>query len=225
MDWLKPMATSLPIGYFCPTFIIRNNRFFMNSLRLITLLLLLLPGMAANAQSKKKSGGSGSNAGYNTGIGLRGGGWSSGLTIKHFLSSGKDVAIEGLLTTEYKARGGRLTILGEKHLGVADIKGLQFYYGAGFHAGAYQGRYYFADERYYYNGRKGDKYFLISNRDGYYYDENTYVAIGADLIAGLEYKLPDLPFVVGLDYKPFFEVFHGYTGFYNDAAISLRFTF
>ena len=199
----------------------------MNYLRLTAILLLLLPGLAASAQSKKKSGsgGSSSNSGYSTGIGLRGGGWSSGLTIKHFLGSGKGVAIEGLLTTEYKARGGRLTILGEKHMSLADVKGLQFYYGAGFHAGAYQGRYYFADERYYYNGRNGDVYFLKGNKYGYYYDEATYLAIGADLILGLEYKLPDLPFVVGVDYKPFFEVFHGYTGFYNDAAVSLRFTF
>lgn len=199
----------------------------MNYLRLVTLLVLLLPGLTANAQSKKKSSSSGSSSGsgYNTGIGLRGGGWSSGLTLKHFLGSGKGVAIEALLTTEYKARGGRLTILGEKHIGIPDAKGLQFYYGAGFHAGAYQGRYYFADERFYYKGRKGDKYFLVSNREGYFYDETTYLAIGADLILGLEYKLPDLPFVVGVDYKPFFEVFNGYTGFYNDAAVSLRFTF
>ncbi|MDQ2773076.1 MAG: hypothetical protein M3Y54_21540 [Bacteroidota bacterium] len=205
----------------------------MKYLRITTLLLLLLPVLAANAQSKKKSSGSsssGSSSGYNTGIGLRGGGYSSGLTIKHFLSGKNGVAIEGLLTTEYAAHGGRLTILGEKHIGVADIKGLQFYYGAGFHAGAYQGRYYFADDRFYYNGRNDDVYLRRDKNgkyyaDSYYYDQNTYVAIGADLIAGLEYKLPDLPFVVGIDYKPFFEVFHGYTGFYNDAAISLRVTF
>lgn len=204
----------------------------MPSFRLALLLLLLLPGVAANAQSKKRSGGGGSssNAGYGTAIGLRGGGWSSGLTLKHFLGSGKGVAIEGLLTTEYKAHGGRLTILGEKHLGVADVKGLQFYYGAGFHAGAYQGRYYFEDDRFYYNGRNDDAYLRrgpngYSYADSYYYDQHTYLAIGADLILGLEYKLPDLPFVVGVDYKPFFEVFHGYTGFYNDAAISLRFAF
>ena len=196
----------------------------MNYLRLTALLLLLLPGLAANAQSKKKGGGGGSssNSGYNTGIGLRGGGWSSGLTVKHFLGSGKGVAIEGLLTTEYAAHGGRLTILGEKHLGVADVKGLQFYYGAGFHAGAYQGRYYFADDRYYYEGRKGNLYLV---RGDYRYDETTYVAFGADLILGLEYKLSDLPFVVGVDYKPYFDVFNGYTGFYNDAAVSLRYTF
>ncbi|GAA3928059.1 hypothetical protein [Hymenobacter algoricola] len=189
----------------------------------------MLPGLLANAQSKKKSGsgksGGSSNSGYNTGIGLRGGGYSSGLTIKHFLSGKNGVAIEGLLTTEYKAKGGRLTLLGEKHLSVADVQGLQFYYGAGFHAGAYQGRYYFADDRYYYKGRKGDIYLVRSNRDSYFYDESTYLAVGADLILGLEYKLQDLPFVVGVDYKPFFEVFNGYTGFYNDAAVSLRFTF
>ena len=194
-------------------------------------LLLLLPGMVAQAQTKKKSSSSGSNgggggaSGYSTGIGLRGGGYSSGLTIKHFLGSKNGVAIEGLLTTEYKAKGARLTILGEKHLPLADVKGLQFYYGAGFHAGAYEGRYYFADERYYYKGRKGDVYFLANNRNSYYYDEATYIAFGADLILGLEYKLQDLPFVVGLDYKPYFDVFNGYTGFYNDAAVSLRFTF
>ena len=192
----------------------------------LLLVLLLLPGLVAQAQSKKKSGGGGSsNSGYSTGIGLRGGGYSSGLTIKHFLSGKNGVAVEGLLTTEYKARGARLTILGEKHIGVPDAKGLQFYYGAGFHAGAYQGRYYFADDRYYYNGRNGDVYFVKGNKYGYYYDESTYIAFGADLILGLEYKLQDLPFVVGVDYKPFFEVFHGYTGFYNDAAVSLRYTF
>ena len=199
----------------------------MNYLRFTAFLLLLLPGLAASAQSNKKSGGgsSGSGSGYSTGIGLRGGGSSSGLTIKHFLSGKNGVAIEGLLTTEYKARGARLTILGEKHIGIPDAKGLQFYYGAGFHAGAYQGRYYFADDRFYYKGRDGDKYFVKNNRNGYFYDEATYIAFGADLILGLEYKLPDLPFVVGVDYKPFFEVYNGYNGFYNDAAVSLRYTF
>ena len=200
----------------------------MKRLSIISLsLLLVFAGLQAQAQTKNKSGSSTSSAssGYSTGIGLRGGGYSSGLTVKHFLCSGKGVAIEGLLTTEYKARGARLTVLGEKHLGVADIKGLQCYYGAGFHAGAYQGRYYFADDRYYYNGRNGDVYFVKGNKNGYFYDEATYLAFGADLILGLEYKLPDLPFVVGFDYKPFFEVYKGYTGFYHDAAVSLRFAF
>lgn len=182
---------------------------------LATLAFISLLGSsnAALAQSKKGGG-----AGYNTGIGLRGGGWSSGLTVKHFLSGKNNVAFEGLLTTEYKARGARLTLLLEKHLPVSDIKGLQFYYGAGGHLGFYQGRYYVLDGRYA-RGKKSDFYYV------YYNDETSYAVVGADLILGLEYKLPDLPFVLGVDYKPFFEVFRGYTGFYNDAAVSLRVTF
>ncbi|MCB2379930.1 hypothetical protein LGH70_20205 [Hymenobacter sp. BT635] len=182
--------------------------------------LALLSTTLVSAQSKKKSGGS--SSGYNTGIGLRGGGYSSGLTIKHFMSGKNGVAIEALVTTEYKARGARLTLLGEKHKGIPDVKGLQFYYGAGFHLGAYQGRYYFADARYYRYGRKKKDVYVLYD---YRYDEETYVAFGADLILGLEYKMEDLPFVVGVDYKPYFEVFNGYTGFYNDAAVSLRYTF
>jgi hypothetical protein len=201
----------------------------MKLIQISIISLLLLPGLAVQAQTKKKStqtsssggnSGGSSGAGYTTGIGLRGGGYSSGLTVKHFVG-GNGVALEALVTTEYKARGVRLTVLGEKHKAVADVKGLQFYYGAGFHAGSYEGRYYFSDARYYYKGRKGDVYLV---RD-YRFDEETYVAFGADLILGLEYKLPDLPFVVGVDYKPFFDVFNGYTGFYHDAAVSLRFTF
>jgi hypothetical protein len=190
----------------------------MKNFTLVALGIALVCGtQPVAAQSKKKSSGGGSSNGYSTGIGLRGGGYSSGLTIKHFLSGKNGVAIEGLLTTEYKARGARLTLLGEKHKGISDVPGLQFYYGAGFHAGAYRGRYYFADARFY-RYHKKDLYV-------YYTDDATYVAFGADLILGLEYKLEDLPFVVGVDYKPFFEVFNGYTGFYNDAAVSLRFTF
>ncbi|WP_045688946.1 hypothetical protein, partial [Hymenobacter sp. AT01-02] len=143
----------------------------------------------AHAQSKKKSGGSGS--GYTTGIGLRGGGWSSGLTVKHFLSGKNNVAFEGLLTREYAARGGRVTLLLEKHLPVSDFKGLQFYYGAGAHIGSYQGRYYFEDVRF----RRGKKYSFYNR---YWYDDTNYIVGGADLILGLEYKMEDLPSLLGL---------------------------
>ena len=176
---------------------------------------LLITSATTQAQSRKKSGG---GAGYNTGIGLRGGGWSSGLTVKHFLSGKNNVAFEGLLTREYAARGGRLTLLLEKHLPLSDFKGLQFYYGAGAHIGSYQGRYYFEDVRF----RRGkNKYYYVN----YYNDQTSYLVGGADLILGIEYKMEDLPFVIGVDYKPFFEVFRGYTGLYSDAAVSLRFTF
>lgn len=177
---------------------------------------LLTASEGAQAQSKKKGG---SGAGYTTGIGLRGGGWSSGLTVKHFLSGKNNVAFEGLLTREYQARGGRLTLLLEKHVPISDFKGLQFYYGAGGHIGSYQGRYYVLDNRFV-RGRKERDFYYV-----YYRDDQRYLVGGADLILGLEYKMEDLPFTVGVDYKPFFEVFDGYTGFYNDAAVSLRFAF
>lgn len=177
---------------------------------------LLLTHEGAQAQSRKKSGG---GAGYETAIGLRGGGWSSGLTVKHFLSGKNNVAVEGLLTREYQARGGRLTLLLEKHLPVYDFNGLQFYYGAGGHLGSYRGRYYVLDDRFVRGRRDRDFY----NR--YFRDDRNYIVGGADIILGLEYKMEDLPFTVGLDYKPFFEVFNGYTGFYHDAAVSLRFAF
>ena len=179
-------------------------------------LALCLFSITTYAQSKKSTSAP-AGAGYETGIGLRGGGYSSGLTIKHFLSGKNNVAVEGLVTTEYLARGARFTLLLEKHIPLKDFKGLQLYYGAGAHLGAYRGRYYFADVRYRY-GKKYDQVYYIAN-------DETRVAGGADLILGLEYKMDDLPFVIGVDYKPFFDVFHGYTGFYHDAAVSLRFTF
>ncbi|WP_324672058.1 hypothetical protein [Hymenobacter sp. GOD-10R] len=183
----------------------------------LTLLALCFSSVASFAQRKKSA--SAPSAGYQTGIGLRAGGYSSGLTIKHFMSGKNNVAVEGLVTTEYAAHGARFTLLLEKHVPVKDLKGLQFYYGAGAHLGAYRGRYYFEDVRYR-RGKKYDYYYV------YYVDEDrARIAGGADLILGFEYKMDDLPFVIGVDYKPFFEVFNGYTGFYQDAAVNLRFTF
>ncbi|WBA41826.1 hypothetical protein [Hymenobacter canadensis] len=184
-----------------------------------SVLLVLLAGVLnlAAAQSKKGSGG---GSGYQNGLGLRAGGYSSGGTFKHFISGKNNVALEALLTTEYRAKGARLTVLLEKHLPLTDIKGLQFYYGAGAHAGAYKGRYYYVERLYYRDNKKYRPNYVV-----YVNDDRSYVVFGADLILGLEYKMPDLPFVVGVDYKPYFEVFDGYTGLYNDAAVSLRFTF
>ncbi|UOQ74236.1 hypothetical protein [Hymenobacter cellulosilyticus] len=54
------------------------------------------------------------------------------------------------------------------------MRGLQFYYGAGFHLGAYQGRYYFDDVRYY-RYHKKDQYVVFRR---YVTDDATYVAFG-----------------------------------------------
>jgi len=187
--------------------------------RLFSFALLVLCFASITGMAQRKKSAPAANAGYQTGIGLRAGGYSSGLTIKHFLSGKNNVAIEGLVTTEYRARGARFTLLLEKHVPIKDLKGLQFYYGAGGHLGAYRGRYYFEDVRF----RRGKDYGYY--RVVYLDDDRARVAGGADLVLGLEYKMDDLPFVLGFDYKPFFEVFNGYTGFYHDAAVSLRFTF
>ncbi|RTQ50763.1 hypothetical protein EJV47_09040 [Hymenobacter gummosus] len=174
----------------------------------------------SSKSSGKSSGGGGGQAGYTTAIGLRGGNFASGLTVKHFFNSGKNAAVEGLVTTEYLGRGARFTLLFEKHWTIVpDVKNLQWYVGAGLHAGAYRGRYYYAVA---YRYRKNKDY-----RVYYYpaYEDKTYPVFGADFVLGLEYKIPDLPVVIGVDYKPYFDVFDGHTGVYQDAAASVRFSF
>lgn len=199
------------------------------TLALLTALTLVLGIGQVSAQTKKTSsksgkssgkssgGGGGGTAGYTTGIGLRGGGFASGLTVKHFFNPGKGAAVEGLVTTEYLGRGARFTLLMEKHWPLLpEIKNLQWYFGGGLHLGAYRGRYYYAVT---YRRKKHDRYYV------YYVDDKLYPVFGADLVLGLEYKVPDLPLVVGADYKPYFDVYDGASGFYHDAALSVRFTF
>jgi hypothetical protein len=196
-------------------------------------LLLVLGISQASAQTKKTSTGSkgkseksssgrsggGGSAGYKTAIGLRGGNYSSGLTIKHFFNAGKNAAAEALVTTEYRAKGARFTLLLEKHWTIVpDVKNLQWYVGAGLHAGAYRGRYYYAVAYRY--KKKRDYYVYYTG-----YDDKVYPVFGADFVLGLEYKIPDLPLVISADYKPYFDVFDGNTGVYQDAAVSVRFSF
>lgn len=196
---------------------------------LLSLLTLLAGANGTLAQTKttkknssgKSSGGGSGSAGYNTAIGLRGGGYASGLTIKHFMGGKNNVAVEGLLTTEYLARGARFTLLFEKHKQLmSDVANLQFYYGGGLHAGAYRGRYYYLSEyRYDKKGRAYYTTYYVNDRD------RSYPVFGADLVLGLEYKIPDLPLVIGADYKPYFDIFDGNTGFFHDAALSVRIAF
>lgn len=69
---------------------------------------------------------------YRTGLGLRGG-YTSGLTIKHFVSGSN--AIEGIIGTNY--RSFLLTGLYEKHTGAFDVSGMNWFYGGGLHLGVY----------------------------------------------------------------------------------------
>ncbi|AII51276.1 hypothetical protein N008_04675 [Hymenobacter sp. APR13] len=71
-------------------------------------MLVLLAGVLNLAAAQSKKGSSG-GSGYKNGLGLRAGGYSSGGTFKHFISGKNNVALEALLTTEYRAKGARLT--------------------------------------------------------------------------------------------------------------------
>jgi hypothetical protein len=135
---------------------------------------------------------------YRTAIGVRAG-YPAGITLKHFMSS--RTAFEGLFTTRY----GGLAITGllEAHQQAFDVENLNWYYGFGAHVGFYD------DNR---NRSWGD-----SGVD--------YTVFGIDGILGIEYRFTEIPFNIGIDWKPAFNII-GYTDFYGDAfALSLRFIF
>lgn len=140
---------------------------------------------------------------YHTAIGLRGG-LSNGLTIKHFTSS--TVAIEGIIATRWN--GINVTGLYEKHMRAISTAPLNFYYGLGAHIGTWNGRYTYKDKYY----RWGERY-------------ERYTVVGIDAILGLEYTFKEIPFNIGIDWKPAYNII-GYQGWWADeGAISLRFTF
>jgi hypothetical protein len=133
---------------------------------------------------------------YKTGVGLRGG-FSQGLTIKHFL--GDKSAVEGLLTTRWG--GFEITGLYEVHNTAFEVERLKWYYGAGAHIGFWDG-----------NSSWG----TIGN---------SYTVVGIDGILGIEYSFSEAPIGIGLDWKPAIN-FVGYSGFWGDGgALSIRYIF
>ena len=169
----------------------------------ILLFCFFLLGFTLNATAQR--GGSG----YKTGIGLRGGYYAAGLSIKHFMKS--DAAVEGILGTGSNRRGLMLTLLYEKHGTAFQARGLKWFYGLGGHVGNYRGRYYY----------------LIDKKGRYYYDyyNRDVIAIGVDGILGLEYKFDEIPFTITLDFKPFAEAAPGGIYGYGDAGVTVRYAF
>lgn len=134
---------------------------------------------------------------YNTGIGLRGG-FGTGLTIKHFLHGNK--AVEGIFDSRW--HGFSVTGLYEVHTRAFDVDRLNFYYGIGGHIGFWDGRYYWN-----------------------YDNDRNYTVIGIDGILGLEYNFKEIPFNIGVDWKPAFNLTDS-SGFWGDGgAISIRYIF
>ena len=179
------------LNYFMTTF--TRNSFFV--------FFLFILSFSVSAQK--------SASGYKTGLGLRGGYYAAGLSIKHFMKS--DAAVEGILGTGSRRRGLMLTLLYEKHATAFQARGLKWFYGLGGHVGNYRGRYYYVVDR------KGRAYYD-------YYNDN-FVAVGVDGILGLEYKFADIPFTLTLDFKPFAEAVPGGIYGYGDAGVTVRYAF
>ena len=134
---------------------------------------------------------------YETGIGLRGG-FSNGLTVKHFLN--ETDALEGILSTRWQ--GFNITGLYEVHNTPFAIEELSWYYGGGAHIGFWNGD----------HASWGDV-------------NTSYTVIGIDGVLGLEYSFGDIPLCISLDWKPAMNLI-GYTGFWGDGgALAIRYTF
>ena len=140
---------------------------------------------------------------YKTGIGLRGG-YVYGLTLKHFTNS--NTAIEGIVSPRWQ--GVLVTGLYEKHATAFQIPQLQYYGGIGGHVGFWNG--------WRHHSHKHDHH-------PWFDDHNSHTVVGADLILGLEYTFKEIPFSLGIDWKPGLNLI-GHQGFWaNDVAFSLRF--
>lgn len=142
---------------------------------------------------------------YNTGIGIRLGGFSNGLTVKHFIK--EDAAIEGILSGGFPYRGFHVTVLYEKHLPAFKSDQILFFYGAGGHLGYYRAGMYEG----WWKGKR------------YYYGESV-MSGGIDGIIGLEWLIPGIPFTLGADIKPTIELFNPLFD-YLDGGISFRYKF
>lgn len=132
---------------------------------------------------------------YNTGVGLRGG-FESGLTIKHFVSS--NTALEGLITIRWQ--GFDATGLCEIHNQAFEVDHLNWYFGGGAHLGGY-------------NGNETASWGTYST------------LIGIDGILGIEYNFTEAPINVSIDWNPRIDIY-GFTRFRGEGvALSIRYIF
>lgn len=159
-------------------------------------------GKKSSSNSSSKSSSGGGTFGYKTGIGLRGG-FTSGITIKHFISD--KAAIEGIFGSRW--RGFSITGLYELHKTPAlGVSNLAWEYGAGARLGFYSGRYYHEWD------------------EDYYYYDRSYTVVSVVGIFGLEYQFDEIPFTASLDLMPYFD-FVGRGSEFVDGSISFRYVF
>ena len=163
----------------------------------LILVILLNFALAGFSQSAEKA------------IGIRGG-FSSGFEYRVF--SGEQSSYKVLLST--RRQGLQLTGLKEYHEpDVFDIgEELSFVYGLGAHVGFESWHRNAYDDVY--------PYELIRVKD-------TGIITGLDALAALEYTIPTLPFVVGIEVKPYFNLFgENFIQFQPlDVAFTVKYTF
>ncbi|MCF8234669.1 MAG: hypothetical protein K9G67_08970 [Bacteroidales bacterium] len=147
---------------------------------------------------------------YRQYAGLRGG-VSSGISYKLFKNEVK--ALEALLA--YRDGGIQFTALIEtyKPLYLKNTDRLYMYTGLGAHIG-------------YTSWHRGQTSFLPLFRTRFF-NRNFSPVIGLDIAAGLEYRFYNTPLVLGLNIKPFFDIFG--RNFFNlhlfDVGFSIHYTF
>ncbi len=141
---------------------------------------------------------------YKTGLGARLGSYDgfAGLTVKHFI--GQDRALEGIVYFPW--HGFVITGLYEFQKPFPSAPGLDWLIGGGLHIGVW-------DNYYYYNNKKNHP------------DEEKVTIFGADFILGLEYTFREVPFCLGLDWKPVINFNHDDHFWGNHVALSIRYTF
>ena len=145
---------------------------------------------------------------YSTGLGLRLGGFTSGLTIKHFFN--EKGAIEGI--AGFGRRSFVMTGLYEHHFPIEGVNGLTLYAGGGGHLG-----FFGHSSSYLVYKHKNEKIYVVE-------EGRTAVIPGADFIFGVEYKFQGAPFTVGVDIKPFVDFYDGVSA-YADGAFNVRYVF
>ena len=145
---------------------------------------------------------------YKTGIGVRLGGLTTGLTFRTFVNSNS--AIEGI--AGFGNKNFVLTGLYEKFKPVSNAAGLQWFYGGGAHIGFFS---------------YGSSYWYYKNKGTHIYVEepgHSSSVFGIDFILGMDYKFNNAPLNIGLDLKPFVDFIYGTQGYF-DGALSFRFVF
>ncbi len=142
-------------------------------------------------------------------IGIRMG-YYNGLTFKHGMGGQNNLEILATWYERYGSWSATFLYEWQQPLTALGIPNLDWLIGIGAHIGQYDyGRYYYKYDKNYYNDPT------------YHADRRTY--FGADLILGLEYNFPSVPFNISLDWKPAFNF--GYGHGWDGIALSFRFKF